>query len=56
MKKSDAYRTAQYKAMEGMSKLKQTQAYKEIDASQAWTTARKFKDKVVSELRQTRLK
>lgn len=56
VKQSDAYRTAQYKAMEKMSQLRQSEAYKEIDASHAARTARQIKDKVLSELRQTRLK
>ena len=56
MKKSDAYRTAQYKAMEGVQQLKQTSAFKELEGSGVVRTAKQVKDKLVAELRQTRLK
>jgi len=56
LKKSDAYRTAQYKAMEGVQQLKQSPAFKEFEASGVMRTAKQVKDKLVAELRQTRLK
>jgi len=56
VKNSALYRTGQYKAMEQMNRLKQTEAFKEVESSAAFKTLSEVKTRVVEELKQTRLK
>ena len=56
VKKSAIYQTGQYKAMEQVNRLKQTDAFKELESSAAFKTLSQAKDKVLAELKQTRLK
>jgi hypothetical protein len=51
VKSSAAYRTAQYKAMEQMQRLKQTEAFKEVESSGALRKLILFKDELVKELK-----
>ena len=60
LKNSAAYRTTQYKAMEQMNRIRSTEAFKEFEAKKighgTMKTMAELRDKVLTELKQTRLK
>ena len=54
VRNSAAFRAAQYKAMEAQARMKDTEAFKHLEASGAFKTAGEVKDKVLRELKQVR--
>jgi len=54
LKSTAAYRTASYKGMEQMTRLKQSEAYKEVDASGALRALGEFKQRIATELKESK--
>ena len=54
VRNSAAFRAAQYKAMEAQTRVRDTEAFKHLEASGAFKTAGDVKDKVLRELKQVR--
>jgi len=54
LKSTAAYRTASYKGMEQMTRLKQSEAYKEMEASGALRAFSEFKQRIATELKESK--